>query len=73
MYLLRTLENASMMIIDNDFNIEDIVYLKHDIEQKPRIVYAITISKTELMYELISGTEVSTHYGFELSTDKIIY
>ena len=62
-----------MMIIDNDFNIEDIVFLKHDVEQKPRMIYAITITKSDIMYELISGTEVSTHYSFELSKDKVIY
>ena len=61
------------MKIENDFSIEDIVYLKHDVEQKPRMIYAITITKTEIMYELISGTEISTHYGFELSNEKIIY
>ena len=72
MFLLRNV-TANIMKIQNDFSIEDIVYLKHDVEQRPRMVYAITITKSEIMYELISGIEASTHYGFELSTDKIIY
>lgn len=61
------------MQIDNDFTFEDIVFLKHDYEQKPRMIYAITITKNDIMYELISGTEVSTHYGVELSKEKVIF
>ena len=61
------------MKIDNNFNIEDIVYLKHDVDQKNRMVNAIIITKNDIMYELISGTEVSNHFGYELSYDKKIY
>jgi hypothetical protein len=61
------------MKIENDFSIEDIVYLKHDIEQKPRMIHAIVITKYNVMYECISGTEVSTHYSFELSNQKRVY
>lgn len=62
-----------MMTINNNFNIEDIVYLKHDVEQKPRMIINIIIDKYCVMYELISGTDYSKHYSFELSKDKIIY
>lgn len=61
------------MIIDNDFKIEDIVFLKHDVDQKPRMINAIVIQKYSILYEVISGTEVSNHYSYELSYDKKIY
>ena len=74
MFSLKVQVNVFMkMKIDNDFNIEDIVFLKHDIEQKPRMIINIIIDKYCVMYELISGTEYSKHYSFELSKDKIIY
>jgi hypothetical protein len=58
------------MRVENDFDIEDIVYLKHDIEQKPRMILSIIIDKYCIMYEIVSGTEYSKHYSFELSKDK---
>ena len=74
MFLLRMSANVFMkMSIENDFNIEDMVFLKHDIEQKPRMIVSITIDKYCVMYELISGIEVSKHYLFEMSKEKIIY
>jgi hypothetical protein len=62
-----------MMIIDNEFKIEDIVYLKHDVEQYPRMITAIIIDKYCVMYEIISGIEVSKHYDYELSKEKVIF
>lgn len=61
------------MEINNNFNIEDVVYLKHDVEQMPRMITAIIIDKYCIMYEVISGTEVSQHYGYELSKEKTIF
>ena len=64
---------SQQLTIPNDFSIEDIVYLKHDVEQKPRMVITICISKDHVLYELISGTEVSNHFGFEMSKTKAIF
>lgn len=61
------------MNIPNEFNIEDILYLKHDIEQLPRMVSAVIWDGHKVMYECISGTQASQHYEFELSTVKTIY
>ena len=57
-------------IIENYFSIRDMVYLKHDIEQKPRMITAIVMQENGIMYELISGCEVSNHFGFEIQTEK---
>jgi hypothetical protein len=67
------MNNANKLTVENDFNIEEIVYLKHDAEQLPRMVNAIIINKHHIQYELISGVQVSTHNSYELSKDKIIY
>jgi|GEM_PF-2487869 len=61
------------LTIENDFSIRDTVFLKHDIDQKPRMITAIIIQEHGIMYEVISGMEVSNHYGWELQTEKTIY
>lgn len=61
------------MDIPNEFNIEDIVYLEHDIEQLPRMVTAIIWDGHKIMYEVISGVSVLRHYQYEISNIKTIY
>ena len=61
------------MQINNEYNIEDILYLKHDVEQLPRMVTAIIWDGHKIMYEVISGAQPSQHYEFELSNVKTIY
>lgn len=61
------------MNIPNEYDIEDILYLKHDIEQLPRMVTGIIWDGHKVMYEVISGNDVSQHYQFELSNVKTIY
>ena len=57
-----------MMIIENKFEIGDMVYLKTDPDQLIQIIVAIHVFKSgELMYKIASGSEVSIHYEFELS------
>jgi hypothetical protein len=58
-----------MMVISNDFEFGDIVYLKTDSEQKPRIVFAIKVYKSDILYELACGTTNSMHYPFEISKE----
>jgi hypothetical protein len=58
------------MTINTKFNIGDTVYLKTDPEQLERIVYAIDIRQTGLLYSLCCGTNTSNHYDFEITTDK---
>jgi hypothetical protein len=59
-----------MMVIDNKFNIEQIVFLKTDPEQLPRIVYSIQVLKDGLMYQLACGIQASWHTVFEISAEK---
>jgi len=51
----------------------DIVYLKHDIEQLPRMVVEIRLRKDETIFDVQSGTEISSHSAFEMSKEKTVY
>jgi hypothetical protein len=59
-----------MMVIDNKFNFGDIVYLKTDPDQRPRIVTRFSVGATSMTYELTCGTVCSWHLDFEISTEK---
>lgn len=59
------------MIIDNKFNIGDMLYLVTDEEQKLRICTAIKISpNSQILYEMSYGSSTSNHYEFELSKEE---
>jgi len=60
------------MRIDNKFEIGQIVYLKTDTEQRERLVTAIIIRGYGALYSLSYETEESTHYDFEISSEKDI-
>lgn len=57
-------------ILSNKHEIGDIVYLKTDPEQQPRIVYCFKVYKNDMLYEIVCGTVTSAHYDFELSLEK---
>lgn len=59
------------MVIDNKFDFGDIVYQLTDPDQNPGIVVSIEIYKGgEYLYKVSKGGVTSSHYDFELSTDK---
>lgn len=58
------------MIIDNKFNFGDIVYLKTDKEQLPRMVVRFAVSQNDVLYILAQGTTETTHYYSEISETK---
>lgn len=58
------------MIIDNKFNLGEIVFLKTDTDQKERIVLQISVRETGYLYELGCGGTSSWHYAFEISQEK---
>lgn len=77
--LLDVAENNGSIVLKNNipepFNLfknKEIVYLVHDVEQYPRMILSTIIEEDAVKYELISGTEVSIHYGFELIREKIV-
>lgn len=57
------------MVIDNKLDIGETVYLKTDREQLPRIVFAIKVYKSDIIYDLACGTTTSPHYDFEISKE----
>lgn len=59
--------------LPNLFNPKDLVYLVHDIEQLPRMVTKIVIDDLGVMYELVSGIDISVHYNFEISKTKTVF
>lgn len=60
-----------MIMVENIFDIGEVVYLKTDEEQSARIVTRIDIVPGEVfMYQLSCGTEFSLHYDFEITKEK---
>ena len=61
------------IVVHNKHEIGDVVYLKTDMEQNPRIVVCIQIFMAgELLYKLVSGTIESNHYDIEITETKNI-
>lgn len=58
------------MTIKNKFNIGDMVYLKTDPEQHPRMVIGISIKPNGFTYILAFGSNESYHYELEISNTK---
>jgi hypothetical protein len=62
------------MLVDNKFEIGNIVYCVCDIEQLPRIITAITLrANGYIEYECSYGTSSSVQSQLEISTQKTIY
>jgi hypothetical protein len=59
------------MRISNAFTFGQVVYLRTDTEQLPRLVIRIQILPSMgLMYCLSQGTEESWHYEIEITADR---
>lgn len=52
------------------FDIEDLVYVKMDPEQQPRIITGFKISKYDILYEASDQFGANYYYDFELSKNK---
>ena len=59
-----------MMVVDTNYAIGDMVYLKTDKEQLPRIVTGINIRISGFWYVLQNGVTESCHYEIELSKER---
>ena len=56
------------MVIDNKYEIGQIVYLATDKEQLPMMILSFEVFKDgEIMYKLGTGTTTTYHYDFEFS------
>lgn len=59
--------------VESEYNFGEIVYLKTDMEQRPRIVIAMLIDgSSEPIYKLAQSTSSDYHYGREISREKDI-
>ena len=61
-----------MMLIDNLYNIGDLVFLSTDQDQKQRLVTGILIRQGHTLYYLSSGVDESVHYDFEITEVKSV-
>lgn len=59
-----------MMVIDNKFEFGQVVYLKTDTDQLPRIVSEYRVCPTGIIYVLSCGERTSNHYDFELTSEE---
>lgn len=60
-------------IIDNEFDLGQIVYLKTDGDQSPRIITKFFIYPGgNMMYELSCGITASPHYGCEINAERSV-
>ena len=57
----------------NEYNLGQTVYLKTDLELKPRMITAITIRPGAYIYGLTHSDEGETwHHEFEIQADKAV-
>jgi len=60
-----------MIILDNQFDFFDIVYLKTDDEQLSRVITQISVTPSgAILYELTCGVQASEHYEQEIVPEK---
>lgn len=58
------------MLIETDFDLGDIVYLKTDEKQQDRIVTKFSVSPNGVCYMLSCGTSECSHFAVEISKEK---
>jgi len=59
-----------MMVIDNKFDFGQVVYIKTDQDQRPRIITGILVKPGYMEYQLNCGTDWSWHPDFAISDEK---
>lgn len=63
-----------MMVVDNKFNIGQVVYLLTDEQNLKRVVTAFIIRHGHyITYELSCGLDISCHTESEISTEKTLH
>jgi hypothetical protein len=61
-----------MMLVENKFNIGQIVFIKTDKEQLPRMVTSLNVNPNGIVYRLSAGTQDTENYEMELSEEANI-
>lgn len=64
------MSKSNVQVCEFKFSIGDIVYLKTDVDQDPRMVTAMTLRQTGIIYELSIDSRTSWHIDLEISTEK---
>lgn len=54
------------------YNVGDLVYLRTDPDQSPRLVIAVLIYEGHTKYGVVRGVEESWHYPIEIAKDRNI-
>lgn len=60
------------MLIENKFDLGQIVYLKTDNDQSERMIISISVRQGGILYELSFGSVCSWHYEMEIMEEKDI-
>jgi hypothetical protein len=59
------------MVVENKFDIGQVVYLRTDKEQEPCIITCLTVYRDgDVLYEVNRGSHSSRHFDFELSNER---
>jgi hypothetical protein len=59
-----------LIIIENQYELEQMVYLKTDPDQLRRLVTGVMQTPDGILYQLTFVSTVSLHYEFEISDGK---
>lgn len=58
------------MLIENKYNIGDVVFLLTDVEQLNRIITGIIIRPNSILYYVSCGSTETLHYDLEIILEK---
>lgn len=58
------------MTIENAFDLEEVVYVKTDKEQLPRLIVGMWVTKGDIKYQVSVNNTTNYFYDFELSKEK---
>lgn len=72
--IIELVQDGKKLFIENSieevFSEKEMVFVKHDQDQLPRMIIGIEISNDSVVYNCMSGTELSNHYAYELTKEK---
>lgn len=72
-FVTDKVDDRSNNIFISEFSLKEVVYLKTDPEQKPRIVTSISFKGSgAVTYSLGCGIEDTDHYDFEITKEEDI-